>query len=177
MTVSARTRTVFLPFRSAGGAFPAGIWTSQLLAIGDASGGDILLIHEVFTLTEPFSALLLTLEQVQLDIDQNAPAEWLFQAVGFEEHNPVGNNNITIAFNTVASIGNVSAQAPGDLLRKPLFLGRCDRTSGQASEISLRSANNDLNAFRDALYGYYWGPEAMNAPGGPQRPPGSLFGN
>lgn len=177
MSISDTTRLAFLPFRSPGGGLPDGIWTSQLTVIGDASGGDVILIHDVITLTEPFSALMLTLEQVTIDDDQAGSAEWLFQAIGFEEHNPVGNNNLLLAFFTRDTVGTVTAIRPHELLVKPLLLGRCDRTSGQDSSMSLRRANATGGAFRDALWGYYWGPGAMNEPGGPQRPPGSLFGN
>jgi len=176
VTVSGTARLAFLPFRSPPGPFPAGIWTSQLTVIGDVSGGDVILTHEVILLTEPFSALMLTLEQVFID-DTQAADEYLMEIIGFEEHNPIGNNNMLIAFNTRNSLGTLSALGPADLLHKPIFLGRCDRTSGQGSSISVRSGNTDGISFRDSLWGYYWTPDAMYAPGGPQRPPGALFGN
>jgi len=178
MTVSATTRLAFLPFRSPGGAFPDGIWTTQMTAIGDASGGDVVITHEVILLTEPFSALMLTLEQVTLDDTIDAPQFWLFEAIGFEEHNPVGNNNVIVLFRPQEQAGStVDALDTAAMLKRPLFLGRCDRTSGQNSSMSFRTGNINGASYRDALWGYYWGPGAMNEPGGPQRPPGSLFGN
>jgi len=178
VTISATTRLAFLPFRSPAGPFPAGIWTSQQTVIGDASGGEAVIAHEVILLTEPFSAIMLTIEQIFLDSDRGVDVDVLLQAIGFEEHNPVGNNNILMSF-LLEDLGasTVTALRPDGQLRKPIFLGRCDRTSGQNSEISFRWTNNDGTAFRDSVYGYYWGPEAMYVPGGPQRPPGSLFGN
>jgi len=177
VTISATTRLAFLPFASPSDPFPAGIWASQQTVIGDASGGEAVIVHEVITLTEPFSALMLTIEQILLDDARTTEQEWLMEIIGFEEHNPVGNNNMLVALNTRVTIGTVTALGMRDLLRRPIFLGRCDRTSGQASQISLRTTNDDGFAMRDALFGYYWTPGAMNAPGGPQRPPGSLFGN
>jgi len=177
VTVTATTRLAFLPFASPGGPFPDGIWTSQLTGIGDASGGDLILVHEVITLTEPFSALMLTLEQLLLDDTQNSTANWLMEAIGFEEHNPIGNNNLLLHFATQNSVGAADALDIANLMRKPLFLGRADRASGQDSSISLRTGNVNGASFRDSLFGYYWTPGAMNVPGGPQRPPGSLFGN
>jgi len=177
MTISGTTRLAFLPFRSPGGAFPDGIWTSQLTVIGDASGGDVVLVHDVITLTEPFSALMLTLEQLTVDDGESSARGYLLQAIGFEEHNPIGNNNLLINFVTVDGVGSVSCLGPEGLLRKPVLFGRCDRTSGQDSSISVRTPNVDGGSFRDALWGYYWGPGAMNEPGGPRRPPGSLFGD
>ena len=176
MTISGRTRLVFLPFRSPGGPFPAGIWTSQLTLIMDASGGDAIVTHEVELLTEPFSALMLTLEQITLDDSVNAATNYLLEAIGFEEHNPIGNNNVILILPTTPAPGSVDAVRPHDMLLRPLFLGRADRTSGQNTEISIRGPNINGATIRDALWGYYWGPGAMNSPGGPQRPPGSLFG-
>ncbi len=177
MTISATTRLAFLPFRSPGGPFPDGIWASQLTVIGDASGGEAVMVHDVITLTEPFSALMLTIEQLLVDDGETDARDYLLQVIGFEEHNRVGNNNLLMTFVTVDTVGAVSCLGPNQTLRRPLFLGRCDRTSGQDSSISIRTANANGGSFRDALYGYYWGPGAMNEPGGPQRPPGSLFGN
>lgn len=177
MTVSDSTRLTFLPFRSPAGGFPDGIWASQLTVIMDASGGEAIMNHNLLTFTEPFSALMLTIEQMFVDTTGASGAEFLLQVIGFEEHNPVGNNNLLMAMSTKDTVGTASALGPSDLLRKPIFLGRADRTSGQASTISLRTLNVNGISIRDSLYGYYWGPGAMNEPGGPQRPPGSLFGN
>jgi len=177
VTISATTRLAFLPFRTPGGPFPAGIWASQQTVIGDASGGEAVIVHEVVLLTEPFSALMLTLEQIVLDVGQNAATELLLEIIGFEEHNPVGNNNVIIGLAARTTVGNTVALQPDNMLHKPVFLGRVDRASGQNAQLSMRAANVDGVAFRDALFGYYWTPEAMYTPGGPQRPPGSLFGN
>ena len=177
MTISGTTRLAFLPFNSPPGPFPAGMWTSQQTVIMDASGGEAIITHEVVLLSEPFSALMLTIEQLTLDDARTTEQNWLLEAIGFEEHNPVGNNNLIIALRSRATVGTVTALEPADMLRKPLFLGRCDRTSGQNSAISIRTDNTNGFSIRDALWGYYWTPGAMNTPGGPQRPPGSLFGN
>ena len=178
MTVSTTARLAFLPFRSPGGPFPDGIWTSQQTLIMDASGGDAIITHEVLLLTEPFSALMLTLEQITIDDAVNVATNYIFEAIGFEEHNPVGNNNVLVIFQTLDAPGSVAdALSPERMMRKPIFLGRADRTSGQNTAMSLRGPNVDGGSLRDALWGYYWGPGAMNEPGGPQRPPGSLFGN
>ena len=176
MTVSATARLAFLPFASPSDPFPAGIWTSQMTLIGDASGGDAVITHEVFLLTEPFAALMLTIEQIFIDDNQSLARAWLLEAIGFEEHNRIGNNNYILRLSTEVGVGAQTGQVASGMIPKPIFLGRCDRTSGQASSISLRTANADGGSFRDSLFGYYWTPGAMNAPGGPQRPPGSLFG-
>ena len=176
MTISATTRLAFLPFAAPSGPFPDGIWTSQQTVIGDASGGEMVIVHEVLLLTEPFSALMLTLEQFTLDDNANAADQVVLEILGFEEHNPIGNNNLIMAFQTLTTDITVDAFGPAGMLQRPLFLGRADRTSGQPTQLSVRMNNRDGIALRDALYGYYWTPGAMNVPGGPQRPPGSLFG-
>lgn len=177
MTISDTTRFRFLPFRTPGAPFPDGIWTSQLLLIMDGSGGDAIITHELNLLTEPFSAMMVTLEQITLDDTVNVATLYTLEAIGFEEHNPVGNNNVILTLQTRAAPGTVDALSPPEMLHKPLFLGRADRESGQNSAISIRGPNVNGSTVRDALWGYYWGPGAMNEPGGPQRPPGSLFGN
>ncbi len=176
MTISGTTRLAFLPFRTAVDPLPAGLWTSQATLIMDASGGEAIITHEVVLLSEPFSALMLTLEQLTLDDARTTEQNWLLEAIGFEEHNVVGNNNVIIALRSRPTVGTVTALEPPDMLQKPLFLGRCDRTSGQDSAISIRTDNTNGFSIRDSLWGYYWTPGAMNAVGGPQRPPGPLFG-
>ena len=178
MSVTKTGRIRFLPFRTPPSpSQPAGIWTSQITTLGDASGGTIFSVTEVNLLTEPFSALMLTIESLMITDTSNVAAGYLMEATGFEEHDPVGNRNVIYQFPTTASAPtNATALQQADTLRRPIFLGRCDRTSGQDSSIRFLTGNLDGVSFRVDMFGYYWTPDAMNAPGGPQRPPGPLFG-
>jgi len=143
---------------------------------GDASGGNIFMNLEINLLTEPFSAMMFTVEQYLYNDTGTGTRNVLFEATGFEEHDPVGNRNVI--FHVLSTPGPTAAFAlrPVSFLQKPLFLGRADRRSGQDTQIRIITTNGDGIGFHADLFGYYWGPGAMNAPGGPQRPPGSLFG-
>jgi len=178
MSVTVTGRVRFLPFRTLPiPGQPAGIWTSQITAIGDASGGTIFMITEVFLLAEPFAALVLTIESMMLTATVDTSLVWQMEATGFEEHDPVGNRNVIYHFQTTGGgPSTLTTLRPDQLPKRPIFLGRCDRTSGQDSSIRMLVQNVNIITFRHDLFGYYWTPDAMNAPGGPQRPPGALFG-
>lgn len=176
MAVTSNTRIKFLPFRSPPNpSFPAGIWTGQMFVAGDASGGNSFMVLDIILLTEPFSALMFTLEQFLVN-DSASVRLYLIEATGFEEHDPVGNRNVLLHFQTATGPEAATALRQDNMLKKPLFLGRADRTSGQDTRIRVISDNTNGIGYHAELFGYYWGPGAMNAPGGPQRPPGSLFG-
>lgn len=178
MAVTADFRLTFLPFRQGGGPLPAGIWTAQGSVVGDASGGDAFVNFNVVELTEPFTALMLTVEQIELtDDDSGNTKSVLLEATGFEEHDPDANRNVLFHFRQSAGPTGATAMFSEDTLKKPIFLGRCDRTSGQDSRIRLIWNNVTTIRFRAALFGYFWTPEAMNSQGGPVRPLGTLFGN
>lgn len=179
MSVNTEGRVRFLPFRTPpSSAFPAGLWTGQIFAAGDVSGGQVTLTIEVNLLTEPFSALMFTIEQVELSDDAGATRQWLLDCIGFEEHDPVGTRIPRIEFETTsANPTTAGALQASNMLRKPYFLGRADRQSGNDTAMRMITANGDGIAFQVGLFGYYWTPDAMNAAGGPQRPPGPLFGN
>jgi len=176
VSVTTNTRIRFLPFRSPPDpSFPSGIWTGQMFAAGDATGGQIFMQLDINLLTEPFSAMMFTLEQLLVN-DSNSNRSYLFEATGFEEHDPVGNRNVILEFRTELGPLNETGLRQDQMLNKPLFLGRADRRSGQDTRIRLITDNANGIGYHVELFGYYWLPGAMKAPGGPQRPPGALFG-
>ncbi len=177
MAVTADFRLAFLPFRQGGGNLPAGIWTGQGSVVGDVSGGEAFVNFNVIELTEPFSALVLNVEQIELTDDGGNSVTVLFEATGFEEHDPDANRNVIFHILTIVGPTAATGISLTNTLQKPIFLGRCDRTSGQDSRIRLIWDNVNGIRTRAALFGYYWGPEAMNSVGGPQRPAGAIFGN
>jgi len=176
MSIAADFRIKLLPFRQGGGALPLGLWTGQGSVANDASGGEAFVGFQVVTLTEPFSALVINIEQVELTDDGGANVTVLLEATGFEEHDPDANRNVIFKFSTITGPTSATGVSAQNMLVKPIFLGRCDRTSGQDSRIRLIWANVNGIRTRAALFGYYWGPEAMNVAGGPIRPLGSVFG-
>jgi len=175
MAVAGRARVQLLPFRQFGGAFPAGIWIGGVFAAGDASGGNVVLTLELNLLTEPFSALIFTLEQVELQPSDASSISYLLEATGFTQ-TPSANRfpRMGVAVSSVTS--QPAAQFVSNMLTKPFYLGQLDRDAGIDSVITIRTVNVDTESYIVHFLGYYWTPDAMNAPGGPQRPPGALFG-
>ena len=56
----------------------------------------------------------------------------------------------------------------------PLFLGSASK--GVNGDVSFDLDNEDGTSFSVMAQGFFWGPGAINAPGGPQRPATSLYG-
>lgn len=176
MAVSAESRVRFLPFAQFGAPFPAGIWIGSTFGVGDASGGDIVLHMEINLLTEPFSAQIFTLEQIELQPTDASVHSYLLEATGFTT---VG---VASRFPHIALLANSNQGGPAalytdNLLQRPYYLGQADRSAGIDTEITVRTDNVNGETYICNLLGYYWEPAAVNARGGPQRPPGALFGN
>lgn len=175
MSVTGTGRIRFLPFKQFGAPFPAGIWLGTVFAAGDASGGFIFLNLELNLLTEPFTALILTLEQYELQPSDVLARSYLMEANGFTQV-PGANRFPRIAFQVNPTLGGPAAIFATDLLQKPFYLGQVSRAAGIDTQIRTLTQNIDLESYIVHALGYYWTPDAINAPGGPQRPPGALFG-
>jgi len=175
MAVSEDSRVRLLPFRAFGGALPAGLWLGQGFVVGDASGGLANLNIQVNLLSEPFSALIMTLEQVTFQPSLTTTHTYLLEARGFTTRG-VASRLPHIGFAAIAGTAGPAALFADEMLAKPFYLGQIDRMAGLDTELHWQTNNADGETFIVNNLGYYWTPEAMNAPGGPQRPQNGLFG-
>lgn len=61
-------------------------------------------------------------------------------------------------------------------IKLPWWLGAPNLLGGRSS-VDFATLNTDADSINVVVYGYIWGPRSTLAPGGPQRPPGAVFGD
>lgn len=167
------------PFRGfADPALPDGYWIHHGSVLGDSSGGLRQVIIRFSTATDPNVSTLWNLEQLTISSGENGAATASLD-YGNMDVQPPGNSTgglFKVYLIALPDFGAVSVLRSMDIARPalPLFLGAAGKeVNGQL----LFSTDNVLNAsFTVAAQGYFWGPAALNAPGGPQRPATGLFG-
>jgi len=169
------------PFASQPGpGMPLGLWAVHVSTLGDASGGLMTASPRFQQANEPGNTLLYSLEQLGLGttIDGGQPAVMIIENMdGLPLNGSTGAQtdvyNIPLVDNGTL-IGS-SAQF-GNLLNRPFFLGAARQNNLNAG-LQFATVNSDANSIVVKAQGYYWSPGAINAVGGPQRPPGSIYGN
>ena len=175
MAVTEDSRVRFLPFRTGGSPLPAGIWLGQGFVVGDGTGGLANLNLEVNLLSEPFSALIMTLEQVSFQPSDFGDHGYLLEARGFTTRG-VASRLPRIGFALSAVTGGPAVLLTRDLLQRPFYLGQIDRMAGLDTELHFQTSNSVGETHIVNALGYFWTPDAMNARGGPQRPVNGIFG-
>jgi len=79
----------------------------------------------------------------------------------------------TYTVTLVVSAGS-GASLPLNAINLPLFLGAPRKDINV--DLSFDKVNDGVGSLAVSAQGYFWGPGAINAEGGPQRPPSSLYG-
>lgn len=176
LTVPPRTRS----YRSyADPSLPDGYWGVHASVLGDASGGLQSVNIRFSTATEPNPSTLWNLEQLlcaatanplevrvdfgNMDIELQAEeSTGAFQKV----------YHIDLADLGVAATGR--AMGLSVMAALPIFLGAARKEVN--ADLAFDTDNNDGSSFSIMAQGYFWGPGAINAPGGPQRPVTGLYG-
>lgn len=158
-------------------AFPDGSWLCHLLVAHDASGGEIIMQVDVQTASAPLSARIFSVEAFNYTE--------LTQAAGggrglVETRNMLRFQRLQVADFGWSFLAVNNRDGRGiegrDLAILPWFIGQ-PRGAGVAAGFDLRVDNGGVGQRSDlVVMGYFWEPEAANAPGGPQRPTTGLFG-
>lgn len=158
---------------------PNGIWLIQSGVLGDGSGGSLTLdiVFKDGSRAVPESSQLYDIEQMTvfstLDgshiIDIN-PSNW-------DDLTPGSTGTVATAFAaqlTTFDVGSGSALG-GEVAMSPTkwFLGQV-RKNTTNTIVRFRMTNTAVSLAVKAE-GFYWGPESLNAPGGPRRPVDSLY--
>lgn len=184
MTVSLLVPIQRRPFRGyADPGLPNGIWIVQSSVLGDAGGGNLLLdiVFKDGSLVVPESSLLYNIEQLNLFVsdtnDQIAsvnPANWDDITPG-----ATGTTGTIVGWqlSSMSAVnGSVQRLFDGGHMGTQVrwFLGQVRKnTTNTIVRFQVANAAKSLSIKAE---GYIWGPEAVNAPGGPRRPADSLYG-
>jgi len=158
---------------------PLGLWAVFVSTLGDLSGGLLTTSPRFQLANQPGNTLLYSLEQLGV---QTTTAGGTNAALVIENMDGLPLNGSTGAVSDVYAFA-VTDNGPvlgsslrlQELLQRPLFLGAPVQNNLNAGlQFVITNAAVSLSV---KAQGYYWDPGAINALGGPQRPPGSIYGS
>jgi len=184
VSVGAAFDFVTRPFQFAGElGFPAGIWAVAGEVAQDESGGSRTLTHLFQVLPGISNSNFYNIEQIDA-YDSSGNPVWALETTGMDAVFPTQNAAFNSRFWRHALI-DISATGPqvvaeawvDSASRAPLFLGQPSRNPSLSALLIATIDNEALNpgTFYCRIQGYYWGPGAMNTPGGLKRPNESLW--
>jgi len=149
--------------------YPTGMHLTEGAVIGDASGGDKVLIFDFSTVAAPRNSQYYSLDELRITNFAAAAAVGELAIVNFD-------SSVTTRFAIELVVTDVAfgSLQLHDYLKRPLFLGR-QRSRTAATSISISFNNVDTILLRAYIAGYVWSARSTNVPGGPQRPPTGIY--
>jgi len=176
MTVVVAAPPAFRNFRGwADPGLPDGYWYYENSSLGDASGGLNIIQVTFQAVDEPAPSLIWSLEQFNLH--STAGVETAKITITNMDRVPqlgAGINLVRAYAIELVSTPIGAALALRDMV-VPIFLGQAI-DNNQISDLQFDAANSNGQVILLHAQGYFWGPGAINAEGGPRRPLGSIFG-
>ncbi len=173
VTVNARIDT--MPWRGFDDpSLPAAGWIGQQNGVGDGSGGNIGIRFFFQLSAEPLSARIYNVEQIHIAQLSNAVVQAQIEVVNMghrTQDRPLDDYRYALVLNPGASAGGSDPA----ILKHPLFLG-APNAAGQDCRISVEVPNAVGQELEVTLWGYWWEPRSILAPGGVQRPATSPWG-
>lgn len=179
MTVTATTTVRLREFPGfVDASLPVGTWAISALALGDASGGERVIVLEFNPSTAPRSTLYYSLEQFSVNDARNGALAATLRTVNMDPVPGLG----AIALTQFWSADTLAAESAGDSTLNPdsfasfrkLWLGR-QALNGVAASLNYRIGNSDLDILTVTAQGYYWDQTSLNAEGGPSRPAQGMY--
>lgn len=161
--------------------FPTGVWTASADDEGDASGGQITFQH-IFrnTSNNLGDNQLYNIEHVMCH-SQGVIRNFL--AVRITGMDP-GTGQVSTPepidrqYNLPLNLHDDGLSLLALDAREgtvPIWVGTFSGPDTDFGDVRMALDNEDSTRVQVALYGYYWAPAAVNAPGGIQRPPNGLW--
>lgn len=158
-------------------ALPDGYWAAHASVLGDGSAGLASINVRFSTVTEPNASTLWNLEQLLVSVTSSVVSFRL--DYGLMDQFPVGISTGVLTKLIQGELEDFGTVAGGRALNfkslaLPLFLGAGRKDTN--SDLSIDVDNVNATSLTVFAQGFFWGPGAINAPGGPQRPATSLYG-
>ncbi len=166
---------IIRPFRGfAEPALPNGYWHVHTSVLGDASGGLQSVNIRFSSANEPNPSTLWNLEQLVANHSGTSVVLRLdFGNMDFLPFAP-SDGALTIQYQAAlvpSLLGNVLNL---DAIQLPIFLGAARKEVN--GDLAFDATNENGSSLNIYAQGFFWGPEAVNAAGGPQRPSTGLYG-
>jgi len=159
---------------------PDGFWAVHASVLGDATGGLQSINIRFSASVQPSVSALWNLEQL-IASHSNPSNSTIRIDFGNMDIFPVGSSTGALTkqagaiLNALPVFTATEALRINQLIDKPIFLGAAGKAVN--GDIAFDMDNVDATSFSIFAQGYFWGPGALNAEGGPQRPPNSLYGS
>ena len=157
---------------------PLGLWAVHVSTLGDGSGGLLTTSPRFQLANQPGNTLLYSLEQLGVRSTLSGFTDCTMIVENMDNlplNGSTGARSDLYAFRLTddgATLG--SSIKMNERLQRPLFLGAPVQNNLNAG-LQFVMPNTAVSLSVKAQ-GYYWDPGAINAVGGPQRPPGSIYG-
>lgn len=177
MSVILNALIAIRPFRGyADPGLPNGTWHWRLSALGDASGGLLTVQARLQIAGSPSPSQLFSLDQLMVNSTTSSVAiDARLQVQNMDRVPNMGSTGFlsdTYSLELAPDLFGVALRVP--LAQLPLFMSQpIDNNLGSGFAVDVANALNLSLAVRGQ--GYFWGPEAINAPGGPRRPVDGLY--
>jgi len=161
-------------------ALPDGFWVVHTSVLGDGSGGVMSVNIRFSSAAQPNVSTLWNLEQVAI-AHTNPVAGVARVDFGNMDIHPVGSSTgslLKLFGATLVDLGTSPGEVATPLdetVITPIFMG----AAGKEVNGDLAFDMDNVNSASMSIFcqGFFWGPDAINAEGGPQRPPSALFGS
>ena len=159
-------------------SFPVGFWEFEATLTGDGTAGQNN-IRAIFTETgAALNEQLYNIEQILTRRSTAVVEQGTMDIQGWGTNRAVGggvSRALVMEFPAPAGYVAITSHDHGKL-NVPIWLGG-QRKAGTQSYVELVTTNTSGVSQKIHMVGYIWHARSVLSPGGPQRPPGSLFGH
>jgi len=155
---------------------PQGFWHFRLAALGDATGGQLSVAIRFQIVGRPSPSQLWSLDQLMINSTTSSTAiSARLQVVNMDQVPAMGSTGaLSDTYSMELSPDTFGVALRRQLCQLPLFVGQpIDNNLNAGLQIDVPNVNAlSLNV---RAQGYFWGPGAINAPGGVRRPVDGLY--
>jgi len=163
--------------------FPLGVWSASDDDEGDATGGAITFQH-IFrnTSNNLGDTNLYNIEHLFCGVQDATQDACRLTINGMDPGTGQGSTSrpidrvytFSLIANDVPDALFIQSTRPRDST-VPIWVGTYDGPDTDLGDMIIALENKDGDRVSVGVYGYYWAPGAVNAPGGIQRPPNGLW--
>lgn len=150
--------------------FPSGYHLTEGAMIGDATGGDQVLLFDFSRSTEQRNSQYYSIEEIRIAKFEPTADNIELEIVNFDS--AITTRMHLELVNTQSGFGSLSARDVAAI--RGIFLGQQSSPTGNTS-VSITMDNTDTILVRMLLGGYVWSARSTAVPGGPQRPLTGLY--
>lgn len=154
---------------------PDAFWIGIGSVEGDVSGGSRIVNIELKPAGNPLVTTIFSLEQLSVTSAELTAGEVRVQTVNMDFLLGQPADAIWSRMILLGATATQTSSIAGDHEMRPALLGQ-PRSAALAAFLQFSITNTNLISMDVVAQGYRWGGAALLVPGGPRRPPGSIYG-